>query len=251
MSSLGPLERIRAAEFEGVERWFHPDLDVLELGGGNGFQARQLAQRGCRVRSLDLTERPTHRVHYFPVEDYDGLHIPSADSSIDVVFSSNVLEHVVDLRTLLSETRRVLRPGGYAVHLMPTPTFRVANSVAHYPYVVKYLLTGVPPMPGADDATAPTVRAVAQRRGRWHLVKRALSAGVHGEFPSAIHELYHFSRVAWRKVFLANGFELLTDYPAGVFYSGYNVVSRMSIDRRRRLGALIGSSCRVYVVRPV
>ena len=41
-----------------------------------------------------------------------------ADASVDLVLSSSVLEHVRDLRGLLAEVGRVLRPGGAMLHLV-------------------------------------------------------------------------------------------------------------------------------------
>jgi SAM-dependent methyltransferase len=44
---------------------------------------------------------------------------PYDDGSFDVVLSNQVLEHIADHARLFAETRRVLRDGGYAVHLFP------------------------------------------------------------------------------------------------------------------------------------
>jgi SAM-dependent methyltransferase len=50
---------------------------------------------------------------------YDGRHLPFADASFDVVFSSQVLEHVFTPDAFLVEVGRVLRPGGH--FLLTTP----------------------------------------------------------------------------------------------------------------------------------
>jgi SAM-dependent methyltransferase len=41
---------------------------------------------------------------------------PFPDGSNDIVYSFSVLEHVRDLRAVLEESRRVLRPGGLSIH---------------------------------------------------------------------------------------------------------------------------------------
>ncbi|MGH7963425.1 MAG: class I SAM-dependent methyltransferase, partial [Candidatus Binatia bacterium] len=102
----GHLERLRRHEIDTVRHWFQPGMRVLELGGGSGFQASILASRGCEVLSIDLPERPIPRQIYYPVQAYDGHTIPAADASFDVVFSSNVLEHIWPLPPILRETRR-------------------------------------------------------------------------------------------------------------------------------------------------
>jgi SAM-dependent methyltransferase len=45
--------------------------------------------------------------------------IPFEDDSIDIIFCNHVLEHVDDDRKALSEIRRVLKPGGWAILQVP------------------------------------------------------------------------------------------------------------------------------------
>ena len=61
-------------------------------------RARLAAQRGVAVRTSDLNAR-------FPFDD----------EVFDVVVSNQVIEHIVDTDAFVSEIRRVLKPGGYAV----------------------------------------------------------------------------------------------------------------------------------------
>lgn len=44
---------------------------------------------------------------------------PFADGEFDVVTSNQVCEHVVDLGTFCRESARVLKPGGFGVHMFP------------------------------------------------------------------------------------------------------------------------------------
>ena len=48
-----------------------------------------------------------------------GELLPFCDETFDVVCSFQVLEHVRDPAAVLAETRRVLKPGGYFVHVFP------------------------------------------------------------------------------------------------------------------------------------
>lgn len=73
------------------------DARLLEaLAGTNRVATEALAARVERVTSLAAV----------------------ADASVDLVLSSSVLEHVRDLRSLIGELRRVLRPGGSMLHLV-------------------------------------------------------------------------------------------------------------------------------------
>jgi SAM-dependent methyltransferase len=50
---------------------------------------------------------------------YDGSVLPFADASVDTVFSSHMLEHVVDYVATIRDWFRVLRPGGFLVCIVP------------------------------------------------------------------------------------------------------------------------------------
>jgi SAM-dependent methyltransferase len=239
---------LRRAELARVRRWFVPGQRVLELGGGSGYQASLLAAWGCRVVSLDLPGRPPAGESYYPIRDYDGQNVPFAAGTFDRVFSSNVLEHVRGLPALLAETRRVLKPGGLGVHLMPTPGWRLWTSVAHYGYLAKCLLGGDRAIPGV--ARAKTAGDVLAARGAGYLLRRALFAGPHGEWPNAAAELYGFSRRRWTRVFETNGFGIVQVADNGVFYTGYGLFPGRSLAARRRLARWLGPACHVFVVQP-
>jgi len=86
---------------------------VLDLGGGTGVQALHLARAGARVIIADLRVFPAseeyHRICC------DALSLGLSHNSIDIVYCSNLLEHVSPSShtRLFKEMCRVLRPGGY------------------------------------------------------------------------------------------------------------------------------------------
>jgi SAM-dependent methyltransferase len=48
---------------------------------------------------------------------YDGSNMPFESDSFDIVISTAVLEHVVDMKTFVQELQRVTRPGGIGYHV--------------------------------------------------------------------------------------------------------------------------------------
>lgn len=50
---------------------------------------------------------------------FDGRHIPCQSLSFDAILCTEVLEHVLDFQTLVSEMHRVLRPGGTILLTVP------------------------------------------------------------------------------------------------------------------------------------
>jgi len=95
-------------------------LAVLDVGCGAGFMAEPLAARGALVKGVDPSEAAIalarrHSALNHPTIDFrvaTGESLPFPDSMFDVVVCVDVLEHVTDPPAVLSEVRRVLRPGG-------------------------------------------------------------------------------------------------------------------------------------------
>ncbi|WP_219690390.1 class I SAM-dependent methyltransferase [Streptomyces anatolicus] len=91
------------------------DRVVVDIGGGGGYFTEEFRRRGAQsyLFEPDLAEMTASGTK--PPEGSvlaDGYLLPLADEIADVTFSSNVLEHVDDPQTFLSEMVRVTRPGG-------------------------------------------------------------------------------------------------------------------------------------------
>ena len=194
MGSDDVLEKLRRAEVELVRPWIEPGMRVLEIGGGSGFQASIMASWGAQVVSVDVPRQTPGNASYYPVQSYDGRVLPFADGGFDRVYSSNVLEHVGPLVALLREARRVMRPDGLAVHLLPTPAWRFWTSATHYPFLLKRGIAAMRPPAGGRGGVAPELCERVRRRGVAHVLRRTIFPGPHGEYPNAVAELYYFSR---------------------------------------------------------
>ena len=213
------LEALRSAELQGVRECFQEGDNVLEIGGGTGFQALRISEWGARVVSLDVSDIPPKRLRQFPVWRYDGRALPFRGESFDVVFSRNTLEHVKQLDILLKEMRRVLKPRGTMVHILPTLRGDFSTSLAHYLYVGR-ILTGRAPRLAA---TGERVTLESRARGKTLLraLKSVLLAPAHGEYPNAFAELYYFSLSRWRGVFERHGLSVEAVRKTGLYYTGY------------------------------
>lgn len=97
-------------------------LRVIDVGCGTGRHALALAAAGASVTGLDGSpgmlrrakgKRSDEPLQLLECDIQRGL--PLCDGSFDRAVCSLVLEHVPDLRGLLAELRRVLRPQGWAV----------------------------------------------------------------------------------------------------------------------------------------
>jgi SAM-dependent methyltransferase len=105
---------------ELVENPAFRELDVAEINtiGSLGSLHALL----CRLPRLMFSDyrRPDRLGEVIDgTRNEDICRLTYPDASLDLVLSSDTLEHVSDFRTALAETRRVLRPGGRHVFTVP------------------------------------------------------------------------------------------------------------------------------------
>lgn len=223
---------------------------IGEIGGGGGWQARMLADAGYKVRSFDLAGSQFSARRVFPIEDYDGHRIPAVDAAFDIVFSSNVLEHIPHVEALQADLHRVLKPDGIAVHLLPTASWRIWTLLSHYPWLVRAVAEVLRAKLGGSrsDDTEVVARA-AQRRSGAQLISRILVSPRHGEIGNPVSEVWLFSRHRWTPLFERTGWRIVSRGTNGLFYTGYSVLGwQLGLAARRRLSHLLGASCHVYVL---
>jgi SAM-dependent methyltransferase len=98
-----------------------PDgLSALDVSCRHGEVLRELARRGFSVRGTNF-ERGLAQVMEVPVDEGVDLTrgLPYPDKSFDLVFLTEVIEHLETHRSAIAELARVLRPGGRLVLTTP------------------------------------------------------------------------------------------------------------------------------------
>src|SRR5215216_7030585 len=110
-----------------------PGERVLDLGCGAGRFVAALRDAGADPVGVEIAEAALERARVVaPGADLrlleDDGSIPLDHGSVDLVWCSEVLEHVADGLHLLQEARRVLRPGGRI--LVTAPFHGRAKAVA-------------------------------------------------------------------------------------------------------------------------
>jgi ubiquinone/menaquinone biosynthesis C-methylase UbiE len=96
------------------------NLDVLDVGCGQGIDLANFARAGARVTGVDLTPRHVELANaHLRALDLKGTavpgdaeHLPFPDQSFDRVSSNGVLHHTPNMAVALREIYRVLRPRG-------------------------------------------------------------------------------------------------------------------------------------------
>jgi SAM-dependent methyltransferase len=214
---------------------------ILEIGSGDGLQGSILAERFGEVVGTDVD---TSRFRAgFPVLRARSERLPFRSGSFRTVFSSSVLEHVDDLGRGLAEMTRVLAPGGYMIHIVPTQVCSLVFAL-RFPYMVArnvYRSLVRPFSAFSEDAW----------RAWWYAgydirFENLLDIPVHGVSPSHLAEWFAFSHARWTRHFQRAGLrvvkkvDLYTYSPYGFVAGGETV--------RRGLARLGLPGVRAYVL---
>lgn len=100
------------------------DATILEVGCGDGSFTRNLAEHSSHVTAVDISASQIARNARAHPEikflQHDAAQpLPFADAAFDVIWCSEVLEHLFDPGFAVREMRRVLVPGGRLLVTVP------------------------------------------------------------------------------------------------------------------------------------
>ena len=116
-----------------------PPCRILDLGCSSGLLAERLREMGHHVTGVDLNE--IEGVHgrtdaFFKADLNDGIP-KEVGGEFDLVLMADVLEHLVNPRSLMRQVRTVLSPEGTAIFCVPNiahwyPRFRSTLGMFDY-----------------------------------------------------------------------------------------------------------------------
>lgn len=247
---LPNLQRMRTREIEIAfgrcpEKIF---ATGLELGAGDGFQSGLLERYVSRLTCTDYTlesiaRRDSDAVAY-RVCDAEQVDAVFDAGRFDLVFSSNLLEHLPDPGRALRAIRTVMADDGVTVHVIPGRFWKLGHVLLHVPnQVVERLqdLTARAARPARGGQRHPNNPKTAPPRRR--ILSRFLLPAPHGVSASNREELAAFGRSRWEAEFRRAGLELIVVLK-GPVASGYG----FGLDRlRTALEALGFASEHIYI----
>jgi len=117
-----PTQRDPVARFHRtLNRYLRASSQALDVGAGAGEEnPYALKERVGRLIGIDRDPRVGRNPLLHAGVMADGSSLPFRDDTFDLAFSIYVLEHISDPSALVSELRRVLRPGGLFLGLTPS-----------------------------------------------------------------------------------------------------------------------------------
>lgn len=224
------LHHVRSMELKIIEDILHEhkNLKMLEIGGGDGYQAKILNDFGFSVISLDVEPRIPL---IFPVKKIDNAKLDFPDKTFDIVFTSHVLQHVNDIEHMFNEIKRVVKNDGLVLHIVPTSGWSFVTNIWHYLFIPKYILKSFKKHVFKDSSLCSKPNMNSYNTKSYNLKKLFLHPL--GISPSFIHELFYFSKNYWAKLFLRNGFEILDIRYGPYLTSGYGIFKFKMISLRK------------------
>lgn len=119
-----------------LKRWFlgqEPRLKVLDLGSATGGNTLYISSLGHEVTSVEYSQIGVliQRNKGIPVIQADARNLPFSDSNFDIVVCLDVIEHIVEDGLVVSEIKRLLKPGGkFLISVPEDPKLWSAHDVA-------------------------------------------------------------------------------------------------------------------------
>ncbi len=233
------IHEFRRREFRLIFDRFPPGCfeRALELGAGDGFQTGMLGPYTKRLVSTDVRRPPDQadpriQVLALPAERLGEEFLAR---EFDLVYSSNMLEHVPDPPAVLKAVSEVLADDGITIHVMPNRAWKLCQLALHVPDLVataaddllagrsggglvdrmRKFSSGPAGSAGGTEKNNPTVVRPARS-----VLRRVLLPEPHGVSATHRDELAAFSRSRWEAELTKAGFEVLAVLP-GPFSSGY------------------------------
>lgn len=241
------LNLIRENELNAAFQQINEDtfsLRVLEIGSGTGYQLQLLQKKFNEAIGLDIEDSNYATLKAENVFFYDGLNIPFEDESFDVIYSSNTLEHIARIDELEAEFKRVLKPNGFCIHILPSHSWKFWTLITHFFAVPKFAYNYL------FSKESDKVYTTHAKLNYLQLFISVFFPPRHGERGNRFTEIFYFRPNWWLKHFKRNGWKIKDFSPTGIFYSG-NVIfgMKISIKNRKKLSNILGSSCYTYILK--
>jgi 2-polyprenyl-3-methyl-5-hydroxy-6-metoxy-1,4-benzoquinol methylase len=179
-----PMKESRYSSHDYLRRFFGRNKDLLDVGCGEGFLARQLTEDGHRVSGIDMLDVPRHRESFVTYDrmDLDDVQsharLAARKDRFDYVILLDVLEHLRQPEPLLRTAAALLKPHGKIILSVPN----VANITVRLQLLLgsfDYTERGILDRTHLRFYTRRTIRETIERCGLRSLEEKTTVVPVH------------------------------------------------------------------------
>ena len=200
-----------------------PDYTVLEIGCGNGFYSVLFSPHVKRVYSGDL-EAPNASTHTMgmakakgllkklnisnvTLSSFSGAELPFRSEVFNLVFTSSTLEHISEREKVIGEIKRVLKPGGRAVIIVPNFMASI-YSILHLPLYLAMAIFRRVFKKKVNTCLQDSIFKNNKMVGVLTRLGNLLKLKPHGEYKNLLDEIRNSYPIRWEKLFTDGGMKV-------------------------------------------
>ena len=222
------IRQIRIDEFKIIKKHLKGKhfQRGLEIGCGDGTQSILLREICEELISTDInaSDIPCERLEKLNFVSADAGNLPFPDKYFDLVYSSNVLEHIENLDQAFSEMSRVLTDDGLMIHCLPNATWKILQLTLWFPFRIKILIAKIGEIICKTGKPVENVKSCefGSQKGAERRKFNPWFPPIHGIAKSHFEEIMLFRMPRWRREFEKAGFAMSESFPL-LLYSAWNV----------------------------
>ena len=195
----------------------------LELGAGDGFQSTILAHYTQELISTDYsTEKlPIINLENIKYQQCDAEKVADyfEKETFDLIFSSSMVEHLIDKKSFLNGMHSILKDQGIAIHIMPNRFWKLSHMTLHH---FNYLILILEKIFRIKSLKAQYPTDNPKKDKKYPALRRILWPIPHGADKNNIEEFLNFGKKRWIELFEKNGFDV-KKVIKGPVSSGYSL----------------------------
>jgi ubiquinone/menaquinone biosynthesis C-methylase UbiE len=244
---------LRKFEIDKIFDGLHKDYfdKALELGCGSGKYSKYLAFYCKKLIAIEynkdrLTSSNDDKTTFMVADAQNLSQFP--DNEMDLIFSSNLIEHLPQIGRCLNECRRVVKQEGLIVHTVPNRTWKFFHLLLYYPFGVKVMLWRLLSSKKAlclGEFIDTKAKLDSNLSSLDYSLKKVLWPKTHGISKSHFAEFRNWAEKRWINLFKNNGLEVVNIIRLP-FYFGWDYSFRFIL----KLGNYLGlSSSTVFILK--
>lgn len=217
--------------------------NILDFGAGDGFIIKLMKDNGFEnIHGIDI-----YNSNYKPdtnILSYSGnIDDFPLNKCYDVIFSSNVLEHIENQEEYLILFNKILNKNGLQIHVMPTHYWKFWNSLFYYYSLSKLIFKLI-------------FKIKVQKKSKKNYKKDVNSGlkqspffiGRHGSIGSTFDEFFLFNPKNYFKILSKLDFKFKS-FKIPIIYSGHYFFGKfLPLSLRSFLSKFLGYSCHCFII---